>query len=135
VTAVMKGNRKRDTKPEIAIRSALHARGLRFRKDFPIRPDDGRLIRADIVFPRSRVVVFVDGCFWHQCPVHGNSPRRNQSYWGPKLRRNVERDAETNRRLRHAGWQVVRIWEHEDPLEACLRVEELLEPRRSSDSS
>lgn len=122
----MKGNRKRDTKPEVAIRSARHARGLRFRKDFPIRPDDGRPIRADIVFTRARVVVFVDGCFWHRCPDHGNEPRSNQSYWSPKLRRNVERDVEANQRLQHAGWQVLRVWEHEDPLKASARVIELI---------
>jgi DNA mismatch endonuclease (patch repair protein) len=128
MSAVMRGNRKRDTKPEIAIRSSLHRSGLRFRKDFPIRADSGRPIRADIVFPRARVAVFVDGCFWHRCPQHGTSPRSNSGYWRPKLDRNVERDREVDRRLTDAGWTVVRVWEHEDPEDAARQIGETLRP-------
>lgn len=111
-TKVGKGNRRTDTKPEVALRSELHRRGLRFRKDHPIRVEGRRPIRPDVVFTRARVAVFVDGCFWHRCPKHGNDPRSNSSYWGPKLARNVERDREVNTRLAAAGWRVVRIWEH-----------------------
>lgn len=112
MSEIMRGNRKRDTRPEVDLRSALHRAGLRFRKDFAVRPDEGRVIRVDVAFPRARVAVFVDGCFWHRCPKHGNDPRSNSSYWGPKLARNVERDREVNTRLAAAGWRVVRIWEH-----------------------
>jgi DNA mismatch endonuclease (patch repair protein) len=64
----MKGNRKADTRPELALRSALHARGLRFRRQFPIRPPGRRVIRVDIAFTRARLAVFVDGCFWARLP-------------------------------------------------------------------
>lgn len=113
VTAVMKGNRKTDTRPELALRSALHRSGLRFRKDHTVKVDEGRTIRVDVVFPRAKLAVFVDGCFWHRCPQHGTEPKSNTGYWSPKLDRNVERDRETDERLRRAGWEVLRIWEHE----------------------
>lgn len=108
----MLGNRGRDTKPEVALRSALHAAGLRFRKDYPMKLDGVRF-RPDIVFTRVKVAVFVDGCFWHSCPQHGTTPTRNAEYWLPKLRRNVERDREQDQALRAYGWLSVRIWEHE----------------------
>jgi DNA mismatch endonuclease (patch repair protein) len=66
--------------------------------------------------------VFVDGCFWHGCPVHGRTPSTNSGYWGPKIGRNVERDAQQTSRLEAAGWTVVRIWEHEDPETAVARI-------------
>lgn len=121
VSRRMRRNPRRDTKPEIALRSALHAEGLRFRKDLPIRTED-RVVRPDIVFTRARITVFVDGCFWHCCPLHGNSPQRNQGYWGPKLARNVARDNAVNRSLEADGWTVVRGWEHENPAEITSRV-------------
>lgn len=111
VTAVMKGNRKTGSSPEVALRSALHRLGLRFRKNYAICID-GRLIRPDIVFVRVRVAVFVDGCFWHRCPEHGTTPRANTAYWGPKLERNVRRDRENDVALRAAGWTSIRVWEH-----------------------
>lgn len=131
VTAVMRGNRKRDTRPEVAIRSALHRRGLRFRKDVLLRVGDLR-VRADVVFPRRRLALFVDGCFWHRCPEHGTSPRANAAYWGPKLDRNVERDRMQTAALRADGWTVVRAWEHEDPDEVALAVEQLLRATSSA---
>jgi DNA mismatch endonuclease (patch repair protein) len=108
----MKGNKRADTQPERALRSELHRRGLRFRKDhfLPIR--DARGIRADIVFTRARVAVFVDGCFWHGCPEHGHAPRRNTGYWEPKLERNRKRDRLVTERLAEDGWRVIRLWEH-----------------------
>jgi DNA mismatch endonuclease (patch repair protein) len=113
-SAVGRGNRRRDTRPEVALRSALHRAGLRFRKDYPIRVGTVRA-RADVVFPRQRVAVFVDGCFWHRCPTHGTRPRRNSVYWDAKLAANVARDRRVDRALREDGWTVVRIWEHETP--------------------
>jgi DNA mismatch endonuclease (patch repair protein) len=119
VTAAMKGNRRADTKPELALRSALHALGLRFRKDHLLRTSAGSRVKADVVFTRARLAVFVDGCFWHGCPEHGNTPKANTAYWGPKLERNRQRDEILSRELRADGWSVVRIWEHE-PLDQAL---------------
>jgi DNA mismatch endonuclease (patch repair protein) len=112
---------RRDTAPELALRSELHRRGLRFRVDRP--PLTGLRSRADIVFGPARVAVYVDGCFWHSCPEHGTKPKANAEWWERKLARNRERDAETDRVLREHGWDVVRVWEHEDPEEAAARVE------------
>ena len=117
---VMRANKRSDTKPEKLVRSHLHGLGLRFRKDYLIRSGD-KCVKADIAFTRQRVAVFVDGCFWHACPLHGTKPKSNSAYWSKKLQRNVERDQRTNRWLKAADWQVVRIWEHE-PLEVAVRA-------------
>jgi DNA mismatch endonuclease (patch repair protein) len=103
--------RRTGTKPELALRSALHRAGKRFRKDLRLVAD-GVPTRPDVVFTRSRVAVFVDGCFWHGCPVHGRAPTANTHYWGPKLLRNAERDRLQTAALQRAGWTVVRLWEH-----------------------
>jgi DNA mismatch endonuclease (patch repair protein) len=118
---------RRDTLPELAIRSELHRRGFRFRVDRAPLP--GLRSRADIVFGPARVAVYVDGCFWHSCPEHGTKPKANAEWWERKLERNRERDAETDRALREQGWEVVRIWEHEDPGEAAERVIRAIEGR------
>ncbi|NKR79625.1 DNA mismatch endonuclease Vsr [Rhodococcus hoagii] len=107
----MSAIKRTGTKPETELRTALHARGLRYRKDFPLRIE-GRLVRPDIAFTKRKVAVFVDGCFWHSCPEHGRHPGVNKEYWSPKLRRNAERDLEQTRLLESAGWRVVRLWEH-----------------------
>src|SRR4051794_26038609 len=103
MTAIMKGNRRADTRPELALRSELHRRGLRFGKHRPLRPG-GKLRRVDIVFPKVKLAVFVDGCFWHGCPKHGNKPRVNTEYWSVKLARNAARDALVTAELEAAGW-------------------------------
>lgn len=108
----MQANRRANTKPEVRLRSALHALGYRFRKDFVVRVDNTR-VRPDIVFTRRKVAVFVDGCFWHVCPEHGRQPTTNEWYWAPKLRRNMERDRRADELLSGAGWIVIRVWEHE----------------------
>lgn len=110
----MSRNMRRDTQPERALRSSLHQRGLRFRVDYQLRLVDLN-VRPDIVFTRWNVAVFVDGCFWHRCPEHGNTPARNRRYWVPKLNRNVVRDRRIDKALDAAGWTVVRAWEHEEP--------------------
>jgi DNA mismatch endonuclease (patch repair protein) len=120
----------RPTKPEAAARSALHRRGFRFRKSYRIRVGD-RWTRPDVVFTRARVAVYVDGCFWHGCPEHGNTPRANTEYWVPKLNGNVERDQETDRRLRQLGWTVIRAWEHEAPERIADRVARAVEAREA----
>lgn len=108
----MRSNRGRDTAPELAVRRRLHQAGLRYRVDYS--PLGGRR-RADVVFTRQRIAVFIDGCFWHGCPVHATQPKANADYWGPKLSRNIQRDRETRSMLEAAGWTVLQFWEHEDP--------------------
>jgi len=119
----MQGNRSRDTAPEIAVRRIIHAAGLRYRVD--IRPLPELRRTADIVFTRKRIAVFIDGCFWHACPEHYVVPRTNVEYWSPKIERNLARDADTNQRLRDAGWTVLRYWEHEPAADVALRILEI----------
>lgn len=108
----MQANRSRDTKPELVVRRALHGLGLRYRVAIAPEPDLRR--RADIVFTRARVAVFIDGCFWHGCPAHGRSSfNHNVDYWPAKIAANMARDVDTTERLRSAGWTVLRFWEHE----------------------
>jgi DNA mismatch endonuclease (patch repair protein) len=116
----MRGNRRRDTSPELAVRRACHALGLRYRVD--ARPLATLNRRADLVFSRVKLAVFVDGCYWHGCPEHGTTVKTNAGYWGPKIARNVTRDRETDRLLEDAGWRVIRVWEHEDPTQVADRV-------------
>lgn len=123
----MARQRTRDTNPEIALRRILHARGLRYRLNRPLPGLPRR--RADLTFASQRVVVFVDGCFWHGCPEHGTWPKRNDVWWAAKLRRNIERDRETDAYLQAAGWGVLRIWEHDAPEGAADRVEALVRSR------
>jgi DNA mismatch endonuclease, patch repair protein len=118
-SANMRANRRTDTKPELALRRALHSRGYRYRKDYRLDLDGGKRVRPDIAFTARRVAVFVDGCFWHCCPDHGSKPAVNVGYWNPKLRRNVERDRAADTALQAAGWAVVRVWEHE-PIETAV---------------
>lgn len=119
--ATMRANRSRDTGPELRVRSELHARGLRFRVNR--RPEPDLRITADIVFPRTRTAVFVDGCFWHSCPVHGTTPKSNHDWWSAKLQRNVERDRAADAALAARGWNVVRVWEHESTAGSADRIE------------
>lgn len=121
VRSRMQMQRTRDTEPEMALRRSLHAMGLRYRVDRP--PLAGLRRRADLVFGGAKVAVFVDGCFWHGCPDHGNPrPATNAWYWPAKIEGNRARDRDTDRRLTEAGWLVLRLWEHEDPAEAARRV-------------
>jgi DNA mismatch endonuclease, patch repair protein len=109
--ANMRSNRRADTRPEMALRAALHAMGYRYRKDFRLDLPLRR-VRPDIAFTSRKVAVFVDGCFWHACPDHGSKPKSNDWYWSPKLAKNVERDRAADEALAQAGWTVVRLWEH-----------------------
>lgn len=117
----MQANRRSNTKPEVALRAALHRRGYRYRKDFPLTLAGGIRVRPDIVFTVHKVAIFVDGCFWHVCPEHGRQPTTNEWYWAPKLQRNMERDRTVDTALRDAGWRVVRVWEHE-PMDAAVEA-------------
>jgi DNA mismatch endonuclease, patch repair protein len=99
--------RGKDTKVEIQLRKAIWSKGLRFRlhSGLPGTPD--------LAFPRSKVALFIDGCFWHGCPMHGVRPKTNRAFWAKKLKQNFARDERTNLELRKAGWKVVRCWEHD----------------------
>jgi DNA mismatch endonuclease (patch repair protein) len=116
----MQHTAQRDTPGEVLLRRHVHAAGLRYRIDRS--PIPGLRRRADLVFVRARVAVFVDGCFWHCCPKHATWPKANARWWKEKLLGNVARDRDTDARLREAGWLVVRVWEHEDPARAAQRI-------------
>jgi DNA mismatch endonuclease, patch repair protein len=114
---------------ERALRSALHAAGLRFRLH---RRVEG--VVADIVFPGSRVLVFVDGCFWHGCPRHATFPKTNTGYWLPKLAENKDRDRRQSARFRKCGWKVFRVWEHDCLLPRTGIVAKILAACRKGDA-
>lgn len=124
----MQSNKNRDTVPELAVRALLHAAGRRYRVNY--RPVPGLRRSADIVFTRAHVAVFIDGCFWHGCPVHYQRPTLNQRYWDLKVVGNMVRDRDTVERLTAEGWTVLRFWEHEDPGAVAAAVESELERHR-----
>lgn len=118
VRARMRSTPQRDTSCELALRSAVHGLGLRYNIHWPLA---GTRRRADLAFPRLKVAVMVDGCFWHSCPKHGTWPKANAAWWREKISRNVIRDRDTDARLSASGWRVLRFWEHEDP-NAAARI-------------
>jgi DNA mismatch endonuclease (patch repair protein) len=120
----MQGNRSRDTSPELALRRALHAGGLRYR--VCARPERDLRRTADIVFRKAHVAVEVRGCFWHGCPDHYRAPKSHGSYWSDKVRHNRERDAAMDAELARRGWNVIVVWEHEDLAESVGRVKAAL---------
>ena len=123
----MSRQRTRDTEPELTLRRELHARGMRYRVDYPVPGNRRRSI--DIAFVRIRLGVFVDGCFWHGCPTHGTWPMTNAAWWENKIKMNRARDDDTNRLLREHGWESLRLWEHEVAT-AARRVIEAYSRRR-----
>lgn len=119
VRQFMSKQRTENTTPEVQLRKCLHALGVRFRlhrRSLPGTPD--------IVLPRLKLAIFVDGCFWHGCPEHGNLPKSNREWWRKKLRANAERDRKVESQLRDAGWEPLRVWEHEDPVEVAESIAE-----------
>ncbi|MCY0934749.1 very short patch repair endonuclease [Streptomyces sp. H34-S4] len=124
----MRGNRSRDTSPERALRSLLHAEGLRFR--VAAKPLSGMQRTADLVFRPAKVAVFVDGCFWHGCPEHFVPPKTNPDYWRDKIGGNIKRDRETDSKLAAEGWLVLRFWEHEGSSGCAMVVAEAVRARR-----
>lgn len=123
--------RSRDTGPETVLRRALWAEGLRYRVRLALPGT------PDLVFPRARVAVFVDGCFWHGCPSHYTAPEANSEFWEAKLKRNQLRDRRVNRLLAESGWRVVRVWEHEvaaDPRAVVERLRDLVASQLSREA-
>jgi DNA mismatch endonuclease (patch repair protein) len=116
----MTTQRRRDTAAELAVRRALHAAGLRYRVHYVALPGSRRTV--DVAFPKARLAVHVDGCWWHGCPDHGHIPRTNAVWWVSKFEHNKRRDLDTDRRLRLAGWTSVRVWEHQTPEEVVSIV-------------
>ena len=108
------------------LRSLLHREGLRYRVDFPVQCP-GRRARPDVAFTKHRLAVFVDGCFWHGCREHKKVPRTNAAYWAEKISKNQERDQATDEALVAAGWSVLRVWEHEDPVAVCKTLMEMID--------
>ncbi len=124
----MQAAKPRDTAPEKALRSALHRRGLRYRIDTKPLKELNR--RADIIFRSAKVAIFVDGCFWHGCPIHGTQAKTNAEFWSFKIKQNQERDEDTTKRLEEAGWEVIRVWEHENPEKASEKIYRIIGKRR-----
>ena len=120
-----------NTVPEVRVREALHRLGVRFRLDQPIVLERGRVVRPDLTFRGLKVAVFVDGCFWHSCSAHCRTPSSNREYWTNKISGNARRDRATTERLETSGWTVVRVWEHEDPELAALRIQEAMSGARA----
>lgn len=120
----MQANTGRDTKPELELRRAVHAMGLRYYVNR--RPIRAVRRTADLVFPRLRVAVFLDGCFWHGCPEHHTVAKTNATFWADKVANNRRRDVDTNTRLAAAGWTVVRVWEHEPVDRAAARIADIV---------
>lgn len=128
VSARMKKIRRRDTAPEKAIRSKLWRLGYRYKIDS--RPESSVGRKADLTFRSRLVAVFIDGCYWHGCPKHCVTSGKNRSWWNRKIATNRIRDRDTSRRLRAAGWTVVRIWEHENVTRAVERLVRVLNSSR-----
>lgn len=125
----MQRQRRQETEPEMRLRRALHRSGLRFRVGLRVPQRPRRTI--DIAFTKAKVAVFVDGCFWHVCPQHATWPVNNAAWWVKKLLANVARDRDTDAVLRHHGWEVLRVWEHEDVDESAEFVAALVRRRAS----
>jgi len=125
----MQAAKPKNTAPEVALRSLIHHKGFRYRID--TRPLRELNRRADIVFRKIKVAIYVDGCFWHGCLLHGTQAKANAAYWSFKIKQNQERDEDTTKILEKAGWKVIRVWEHEDPAKASEKICRVIRKRRS----
>lgn len=129
VRSFMERQRRQDTKPEMALRRLLFAKGYRYRVNLKVPGLPRRTV--DVAFTRLKVAVFVDGCFWHSCPEHAVAPKRNADWWHNKLADNRRRDESTTLHLQNRGWEVVRVWEHEPPEQMVAKVEEAMTRKRN----
>lgn len=127
----MRTQRRDDTDAELKLRRELYAKGLRYRVGHRVPGMARRTI--DVAFPGKKVAVFVDGCYWHRCPIHHVPAKNNAQWWSDKLEVNVARDRDTDAHLKGHGWTVLRFWEHEDPVAAAAEVVKLLEDQKDGD--
>lgn len=130
VLARMKRQARENTRPELLVRRALHSAGFRYRVHYPVPGKPRRKI--DIAFTRAKVAVFIDGCFWHGCPIHSTLPNANAEWWRDKISANRRRDLNTNGLLREAGWLALRFWEHENAMDAASAVRRAVDGRLRS---
>ena len=124
VSEQMRRMPSKNTKPEVALRRELHKLGLRYRihaNELPGTPD--------IVFTKAKMAVFVDGCYWHFCPVHANLPKTNRRWWRKKFTENRKRDERNDRELESMDWMPIRTWEHEDPIETARAIKKIWQIR------
>jgi DNA mismatch endonuclease (patch repair protein) len=105
---VMASIRSQETKCEVMLRKCLWKNGTRGYRKYPKLPG-----KPDILFPKLKLVIFIDGCFWHKCPLHYRPPKSNIEYWSAKVERNIKRDFEVDELLKNDGYIILRIWEHE----------------------
>ncbi|MFJ7492241.1 very short patch repair endonuclease [Streptomyces sp. NPDC097727] len=119
-SARMSRQASKNTGVELAVRRLLHSAGLRYRVEYPVPGMPRR--RIDVAFPRAKVAVLIDGCFWHGCPQHATQPKANADWWRSKLDRNMARDRETTEHLLATGWTVLRFWEHMPAEEVAATV-------------
>ncbi|MBZ9920172.1 very short patch repair endonuclease [Mesorhizobium sp. BR1-1-7] len=122
----------RDNAFERTIRSLIFTRGLRYRVHFSLPAMPRRT--CDVAFPKKKIAIFLDGCFWHACPVHGSQAKTNSDFWSKKLKRNADRDHETDIHLYSQGWRVLRFWEHEQPYDIVDRIVAEVAARTATDS-
>lgn len=113
---IMSKIKSKNTSPEKILRKALWDIGLRFRIQYGKE-------KIDIAFPDKKIAIFVDGCFWHSCPIHGHIPKSNEGYWVAKLAKNIERAKDKDIRLESDGWKILHFWEHEikNDLNDCIQ--------------
>lgn len=130
VSGAMRSMPEHSTGPEMAVRRLLHRNGLRYRVQYPVPGAPRRSI--DIAFPKKKIAIFIDGCFWHGCSEHRNIPAHNRDWWQSKIDQNRSRDRDTDEKLQEAGWIVFRFWEH-DTLE--IIIEKLLKVINASTGS
>ena len=126
----MKAVRRTGTQAELALRQALDELGLEYETNVRPLPDFNR--KADILFRKEKIAIFVDGCFWHGCPIHGTQAKANAEFWRKKIEANQRRDQVTNHRLQENGWLVIRVWEHELPADAARKILDEFGRRKNS---
>jgi DNA mismatch endonuclease (patch repair protein) len=124
---IMAAIHSKNTKPELILRNALYAKGIEFETYYSSE-------KIDIAFPIKKMAVFVDGCFWHGCPVHSHKIGTNETYWQPKLQKNIERDKRKTEKLKKQGWTVLRFWEHEliDKDKVVNKIQKTLQEKKLS---
>ncbi|MGF7534725.1 very short patch repair endonuclease [Bacillus mexicanus] len=104
----MKAVKSKNTKIEKVVSKEIWRRGIRFRKN--VKDLKGK---PDIAIKKYKIVIFIDSCFWHGCPLHGRIPKSNVEFWNNKIKRNIERDKSINQHYTRKGWNILRIWEHD----------------------